>query len=200
MLPEEYKPHIDRLVALFHPRSWDTVTETAYFGVVRRWSESEFVHVCNIAIQEHEYMPKPKHLKAIHDRIKNKQRQQTGNRGGSGCEKCNDGFVPFTVTKGGYEYDKVAACSCEAGKARQEVSYGKRKMKSYVEIFSEEPPMLKLEGDVSPAFKAATSKKVQQYAKDTPTMQQYQNRKQVEEQTKDESNATEYPSDDDLPF
>ena len=67
-----------------------------------------------------------------------------------GCERCDQtGLVRFVVEREGYEYDRVAACTCEAGRWQQGIRYGKRTMRCIDDVLPPEPqyPWNQQEGD-----------------------------------------------------
>ena len=170
MLPEEFKPGIDKLVGVFSPRGWDAVSEAVYFGVVRRWSVAEWDSVIHQCLTTMKYMPKPKELVDLQGQGKARSYETFDS-----CHCCNAGLIPFTVEKFGRTYDKVCACSCESGKARVERKHGKRRMLMYSEIFKEEPRALNQEivGEISDKVRAMLSETSLERAKGTKSLDQY---------------------------
>jgi len=202
MLPEEFKPHIDALVGVFNPRGWDAITETAYYGVVRRWTESELVHVCNIAVQRHEYMPKPKHLIAIYNDL-NKKAIDRGDDGfNDDCNCCHGGLIPITAVREGIEYERVCACECDAGKRRWSMKYGGRRMRSYRELFDTPPPqMQEPDAQPNPVFERSVSKKMIQRTLGVTSLKDYLDETGVQAEIQKGSNdEDDWPDPKDLPF
>ena len=132
---EKFKTQIDRLTEMYQPRNWTASLEGAYYEIVGKWSAEELADVVNAAVKRYEFMPKPKKLQEIFDERDRQRRSTLSFRPRVGCGKCDDGFVPFTVQKHGQVYDRLCACTCEAGRRRQLVKYGGKTMRTSAEVF-----------------------------------------------------------------
>ena len=135
---EKFKIQIDRLTEMFQPKNWTASLEGAYFDVVKQWSGKEFEDVVDTSLKRYEYMPKPKSLQEVYDEKARQKKPTLTFRPRVGCGKCDDGFVPFTAEKNGLEYDRICACTCEAGRRRQRVKYGGRSIRTSAQVFHEE--------------------------------------------------------------
>ena len=143
MLPQEFDPGMKKLLTIFSPRGWDEDTSDAYYAVVRRWTQDEWDDVVDEAIRTCDWMPRPKKLLTLRLDLLGRD-SETGPPGrASDCDCCFGGLVQFTVERSGMEYERVCACTCDAGQRQLMNTFGEARMMSYLEIFHENPPRVK---------------------------------------------------------
>ena len=143
MLPAEFEPGMKKLVTIFHPKNWDDDTNDAYYGCVRRWTPDEWDDVVEEAVRTMDWMPKPKRLLMMKLDLLGRDEAAIESGPVDDCNCCFDGLIQFIFDKNGIEYERVCACTCDAGKKQLMKSYGGSRIKSYLEIFNEPPAPVK---------------------------------------------------------
>ena len=143
MTPTEFEPAMNKMISIFHPKNWDDNASDAYFGIVRRWTYQEWEDVVDEAIRTSDFMPKPKRLLLLRVDLLGKDEESGESGPVPDCDCCFGGLIQFQVQRGSLEYDRVCACTCDAGKRQLMNLYGGVRLKSYIEVFNEQPPVIK---------------------------------------------------------
>ena len=139
MTINDFKLDMERLVKIFNPSDWDETREQVYYNVVRSWSAQEWHIVVDQMISGREFFPKPKNIIGARLALRTEERE---NNKPPDCSCCDRGLISFSIEYLGIQYDKVCACSCDAGKWHMLKRYGRGRMKSYLEIFNTEPTVI----------------------------------------------------------
>ena len=135
MVESEFTRCIERLKAV-HPftKKWNATREQEYFFAFEKQDYGNFNTAISRSIEIHKFFPSiaelrtwlPNHRAGASDR----EEGQTDND----CEACHKGFIQIEAQLHDQTYERVVACTCEAGQARQEAGYGKRKIKKITDI------------------------------------------------------------------
>lgn len=139
MLPNEFEDGMKKLVTIFNPKGWDDATSDAYFSCVRRWTVDEWEEVVEEAVRTSDWMPKPKRLLMMKLDLMGKDEDGEPLGKPPDCDCCFDGLIQFEIDKGSMTYDRICACTCDAGKRQLMNAYGGSRLKSYIEVFNEQP-------------------------------------------------------------
>lgn len=122
MTREEFNPGIQKLVLTLAPRAWSDNRAWAYYQAMKHLSVEAWNRIVSEGCRALERMVSP--MKLLQFEVKSEKGHPPG------CEKCNyDGLVRYETEWSGISYDKVCACSCEAGKWWAQKNFGPNGLK-----------------------------------------------------------------------